>query len=231
MKFNSPSALDAQRLIGDVEFEHEGMRMTCDSAYLYGKSNTLDAFSRVHIVNADRSVTIDGDFAKYTGNTKFAEVWDNVVLVDSNAVLKTQHLYYDLTTNIAYYLTGAEIINKSNDMVSKLGYYHRNISMFYFKKDVILNTPDYTIKTDTLDYNVKTEIADFVGPTYIQNKTNDTIYCERGWYNTNDTVALFRRNAWIKSGSTTINADTLYYENQTGNGKAFSNITIAITLY
>ena len=114
-------------------------------------------------------------------------------------------------------------------MVSKHGYYHRNINMFYFKKEVILNTPDYTIKTDTLNYNVQTEIADFVGPTYIQNKTNDTIYCERGWYNTNDTVALFRRNAWIKSGSTTINADTLYYENQTGNGKAFSNITVVDT--
>jgi len=143
-------------------------------------------------------------------------------------VLKTQHLYYDLNTEIAYYLNGAEIFNKGNDMVSKRGHYHRNIDMFYFKKDVVLNTPDYVIETDTLNYNVQTKIADFVGPTYIQNEM-DTIYCERGWYNTNDTVALFRRNAWIKSGSTTVNADTLYYESQTGNGRAFSNITIVDT--
>jgi lipopolysaccharide export system protein LptA len=227
--FNSPIAPEAQRLIGDVEFEHEGMRMTCDSAWLYNKSNTLDAFSRVHIINADRSVTIDGDFAKYHGNTKFSEIWDNVVMVDSNAVLKTQHLYYDLTTNIAYYEVGAEIFNKSNVLVSLLGHYHRNINMFYFKKDVVLTTPDYVITTDTLDYNVQTEIADFVGPTNIVNTSNDSIYCERGWYNSNDSVALFRRNAWIKSGSTTVNADTLYYENLTGNGRAFSNITIVDT--
>ena len=227
-EFNSQIAPDAQRFIGDVEFLHEGMTMTCDSAYLYGGQNALDAFSRVHITNADRSVTIDGDFAKYLGNSKTAEVWSNVVLVDSNAVLKTQHLYYDLTSDIAYYISGAEITNKTNDMVSKRGHYHRKINMFYFKNDVVLNTPDYTIVTDTLDYNVQTEIADFVGPTYIQNET-DTIYCERGWYNTTDTVALFRRDAWIKSGSTTVNADTLYYESQTGNGRAFGNITIVDT--
>ncbi|MDR1155945.1 MAG: hypothetical protein LBL04_14655 [Bacteroidales bacterium] len=228
LEFSSRIASDAQRVIGDVEFQHEGMTMTCDSAYMYSQHNTLDAFSRVHITNADRSVTIDGDFAKYTGDTKFAEIWDHVVLVDSNAVLKTEHLYYDLNTNIAYYLVGGEILNDGNDMVSKLGYYHRSINMFYFKKDVVLHTPDYTIVTDTLNYNVQTKVADFVGPTYIQNE-KDTIYCELGWYNTNDTVALFRRNAWIKSGSTTVSSDTLYYESKTGNGQAFSNIVIVDT--
>ena len=225
---DSRIAPDAMRAIGDVEFQHEGMIMTCDSAYLYDKQNMLDAFSRVHITNEDRSYTIDGNYGRYQGNIKFAEIWENVVLVDSNAVLKTRHLYYDLNTNIAYYVVGAEIFNKGNDMVSNLGYYHRNTDMFYFKKEVVLNTPDYVIVTDTLDYNALTKIAYFVGPTFVQNE-KDTIYCERGWYDTNDTVALFRRNAWIKSGSTTVNADTLYYESQTGNGRGFGNITIIDT--
>jgi len=228
LEFSTRIAPDAQRVIGNVAFEHEGMTMTCDSAYLYTGQNMLDAFSRVHITNADRSVTIDGDFAKYQGNIKFAEIWGNVELVDSNSVMKTQHLYYDVAPDIAYYISGAEIFNKSNDMVSKRGHYHRKIDMFYFKDEVVLNTPDYTIVTDTLNYNVQTEIADFVGPTYIQNEA-DTIYCERGWYNTNDTVAFFHRNAWIKSGSTTINSDTLYYESQSGNGRGFGNITIVDT--
>ena len=229
LEFNSRIASDAQRVIGDVEFRHEGMTMTCDSAYLYSQENTLDAFSRVHITNADGSVTIDGNYAKYRGDNKKAEIWENVVLVDSNATLKTQHLYYDLNTEIAYYLVGAEILNKGNIMVSKRGHYHRNIDMFYFKTEVVLTTPDYIIETDTLDYNVLTKTADFVGQTYIHNEQNDSIYCERGWYNTNDTVALFRRNAWIKSGSTTVNADTLFYENQTGNGRSFGNIVIVDT--
>ena len=226
--YNSLELSSPQRLIGDVIFQHEDMTMTCDSAYLYDEHNRLDAFSRVHITNDEGSVTIDGDFAKYQGNTKLAEIWEHVVLVDSNAVLKTRHLYYDLNTNVASYLVGAEIYNQGNDMVSVIGHYHRNTGMAYFKKDVVLNTPDYTIVTDTLNYNVQSKIADFVGPTYIQNE-EDTIYCERGWYNTNDTIALFHRNAWIKSGSTTVNADTLFYENQTGNGHAFSNIVIVDT--
>ena len=219
---------DFQRVVGFVEFKHEGMTMTCDSAYYYDKRNSLDAFGNVHITNAERSVTIDGDFAKYHGDIKLSEIWNHVVLVDSNAVLKTQHLYYEMNTNIAYYNVGAEITNEANEMVSRYGHYYRNTDMFYFKKDVVLTTPDYIIVTDTLNYNVKTKIADFVGPTFIL-RDKDTIYCERGWYNTNDTVALFRRNAWIKSGSTTVNADTLFYESQTGNGRAFGNIVIVDT--
>ncbi len=229
MEFDKRISADAMRLLGNVRFIHEDIIMTCDSAYYYSERNTLDAFSRVHITKTDGSVKVDGDFAKYQGNIKFAEIWKNVVLEDADAILKTQHLYYDLNTNIAYYLVGAEIFNQGNDMVSTFGYYHRNINMFYFKKDVVLNTPDYTIVTDTLNYNVHTKIADFVGPTYVQNE-KDTIYCELGWYNTNDTVALFRRDAWIKSGSTTVFGDTLFYESTTGNGRAFSNIRIVDTV-
>jgi lipopolysaccharide export system protein LptA len=229
LEFAENISKDAMRLLGDVKFVHDDMIMTCDSAYYYSRQNTLDAFSRVHITKTDGSVTVDGEFAKYQGNIKFAEIWQNVVLEDADAILKTRHLYYDLNTNIAYYTVGAEIFNKGNDMVSQTGYYHRNINQFYFKNDVVLHTPDYTIETDTLDYNVHTKISDFVGPTYIQNTKNDTIYCERGWYNTNDTVAFFHRDAWIKSGSTIVYADTLFYENQTGNGRAFKNITIIDT--
>jgi lipopolysaccharide export system protein LptA len=101
--------------------------------------------------------------------------------------------------------------------------------MVYFKTDVVLNTPDYIITTDTLNYNVRTEIADFVGPTFVVNADNDTIYSELGWYNTNDSVAFFHQNAWIKSGSTTVNADTLFYQNLTGFGEAFGNIVLVDT--
>jgi lipopolysaccharide export system protein LptA len=221
---------DAQRFIGDVELEHDDMIMTCDSTYFYNVSNSVDAFGNVHITNVEGSVTIDGDFARYLGNTKIAEVWGNVVLVDSNAILKTQHLYYDLNTNIAYYLTGGEIFDKSNTIVSRRGHYHRNSEMAYFKTNVVFNSPEYVIETDTLDYSLKLEIAYFVGPTYIVNVESDTIYCERGWYNTNDTVAFFHRNAWMKSGGTTINADTLFYENLTGNGQGFGNVVIVDTV-
>ncbi|MDR0714804.1 MAG: class A beta-lactamase [Bacteroidales bacterium] len=227
MEFSRYIAPDAQRLLGDVGFLHEGITMTCDSAYFYNNTNTLDAFGHVHILHPDSS-TVDGDFAKYRGDFKFAEIWDNVVLQDSDAIMKTPHLYYDMTTNIAYYSDSAHILNKGNEMSSKTGYYHRDINTFYFKKEVVLHTPDYTIVTDTLNYNVQTKIADFVGPTHIQND-KDTIYCELGWYNTNDTVALFRKNAWIKSGSTTVNSDTLYYERVSGNGHAFGNIQITDT--
>ena len=37
--FDKESGIEAQRLIGSVECEHEGSKMYCDSAYLYNNKN------------------------------------------------------------------------------------------------------------------------------------------------------------------------------------------------
>src|SRR5687768_13577990 len=68
-----------QRLIGAVEFEHQGMRMTCDSAHFYQAKNLIDAFGHVHIWQGD-TINIWGDKLKYDGNTKKADLTGNVRL-------------------------------------------------------------------------------------------------------------------------------------------------------
>ena len=42
-----------RRLLGDVQFKHDDALMFCDSAWLYSETNTIDAFSRVHINQGD----------------------------------------------------------------------------------------------------------------------------------------------------------------------------------
>jgi len=80
-----------------------------------------------------------------------------------------------------------------------------------------------------MNYNTSLKIAYFVGPTNMIGSDNDSIYCEKGWYNTNTGIALLRQNTWLKSKQQIINSDTLYYEKLTGIGKAYSNTVIVDT--
>ncbi len=223
-EFNQGIAGGAQRLIGNVRFTHEGAIMYCDSAYFYGATNSLDAFSRVHINNAD-TVDLYGDFLHYDGNTRIAEIRRNVRLVGSNTTLTTEALDFDLGKNAGYYTNHADIVSGDNKLNSIQGYYYANQEMYYFRDSVVLRNPDYTIYSDTLQYHTPTSIAYFFGPTEIIGDSS-YIYCEDGWYNTETDKSMLRENALVRNNKQTIKGDTLYYEKVTGYGEGYSNIEI-----
>ncbi|MBN1791570.1 MAG: organic solvent tolerance protein OstA [Bacteroidales bacterium] len=223
-EFNQSIAGGAQRLIGNVRFTHEGAIMYCDSAYFYGATNSLDAFNRVHINQAD-TVDLYGDFLHYDGNTRIAEIRRNVRLVGSNTTLTTEALDFDLGKNAGYYTNHADIVSGDNKLNSIQGYYYANQEMYYFRDSVVLRNPDYTIYSDTLQYHTPTSIAYFFGPTEIIGDSS-YIYCEDGWYNTETDKSMLRENALVRNNKQTIKGDTLYYEKVTGYGEGYSNIEI-----
>lgn len=223
-EFNQGIAGGAQRLIGNVRFTHEGAIMYCDSAYFYGATNSLDAFNRVHINQAD-TVDLYGDFLHYDGNTRIAEIRRNVRLVGSNTTLTTEALDFDLGKNAGYYTNHADIVSGDNKLNSMQGYYYANQEMYHFRDSVVLRNPDYTIYSDTLHYHTPTSIAYFFGPTEIIGDSS-YIYCEDGWYNTETDKSMLRENALVRNNKQTIKGDTLYYEKVTGYGEGYSNIEI-----
>jgi lipopolysaccharide export system protein LptA len=215
-------ASGAYRLIGNVKFKHEGSLMYCDSAYFYGNSNSLDAFSRVHIVQGD-TTDLYGEFLHYDGNTRVAQIRRNVRLVGRNTKLTTQELDFDLGKSIGYYTRHADIKSGANNLKSREGFFYSREEMYYFMDSVVLKNPDYTIYSDTLKYHVPTKIAYFFGPTEIIGDSS-YIYCEDGWYNTETNKSMLKKNALVKNIKQTIKGDSLYYERETGYGEGFSNI-------
>ena len=103
----------AKRLLGNVIFKQDNVLMYCDSAYFYSESNSLDAFSNVHIQQGD-SIHAYGEFLKYDGNAKHAELRNNVKMLDKDMTLTTDILFYDTGKNIAWYIDGGKIVNKKN---------------------------------------------------------------------------------------------------------------------
>lgn len=217
----------AQRLLGNVSFKHEDAIMSCDSAYFYSKTTSLDAFSNVEIVQGD-TLFLYGDKLHYEGKSKIAQFRRNVKLVDGETVLLTDYLDYNRETEIAYYLDGGVITEEDNTLSSDQGYYYTETEIFFFKDSVVIINPDYTIYSDTLKYNTGTEIAYFFGPTEIIGDEN-YIYCESGWYDTNKDISLVSKNTLYTTESRTLRGDTLYYERATGFGRATSNVILTDT--
>lgn len=213
----------AQKLLGNVKFKHEEAIMTCDSAYFYSKSYTMDAFSNVSIEQGD-TLFLYGDKVHYEGETRIAEIRNNVKLIDDSTVLITEYLDYNRETKIAYYLDGGVINEGENELTSEQGYYYTETEIFNFKDSVVVINPDYTIYSDTLEYNTKTKIAYFFGPTEIIGEEN-YLYCEGGWYDTDLDISLLNKKAFLKNtGGRILKADTLYYEREVGYGNARSRV-------
>ncbi len=213
----------AKRLIGNVQFNQEGMVMTCDSSYFLD-NNTIEAFSNIVIRKGD-SLTITGANAKYDGNTKLGLIEGNVVCKEKDMTLTTSLLAFDSKNSISSYTTGGTIISKENTLTSKHGYYHSPTKTVSFKYDVKLVNPEYTMTADTLKYITTTKMAVFMGPTNIKSK-KDNLYCEKGWYNTQTQLSHLTKNAVIYSGNTILHADSVHYDKKKETGFAYSNVKI-----
>ena len=116
----------------------------------------------------------------YNGDTRIAELFDNVKLIDDSTVLETQYLLYNRMTKLATYPNNGKITQGDKVLTSVKGYYQSDIKEFYFRKDVVLITPDYEIYSDTLVYNSISEIAWFYGTTVIRSDENP-LYGRHGW--------------------------------------------------
>ncbi len=227
--YNAKSDPDIQRLIGNVVLRQDSVLFYCDSAYLNDKKHNFDAFGTVHIAVND-TVDVYADKLHYEGDTRIAELFDNVRLVDKNTVLTTEHLIYNRNTKIAYYNDNGTIVSDSNTLTSKRGYYNTETKIFYFKIDVVLKNPDQETYSDTLIYNSETETAFFRGPTVIRGKES-TIYCERGWYDTKNDFSKMTKRPSIWSSEQSITADSIEYDNEKYYGKAFGNVIIHDTVH
>lgn len=178
-----------QRLIGDVIFTQNQTTIYCDSAHVFKKKNSLNAFGNVRITEGD-SVDIKGRRLEYDGNKKLARLRGNVVFTKlATATLYTDYLDYARPANFAYYFNGGKLVDSANVLTSSKGYYNVSNNLASFKKNVKVVNPDYTMYADSLQYNSRSKIIYFVTETTVVNKDSSTFVYERGIYYTTTKVS------------------------------------------
>ena len=225
---NKDMAEAVRLILGDVKITHGNVVMFCDSAYFYNDSNRVEAYDNIHIIQND-SIHLYGDYLEYEGNTRFVKVRKNVRLVKGGMVLTTQNLDYDRNSDIAYYFDGGMIVDSGNTLTSEIGYFYANTNEAFFKDSVIAKNNKYTIFSDTLKYNTVTKITRILGPTFIVSDDN-IIYCEDGYYDTENDIAVLRKNSYVEGKTSTIKGDTIYYDRKKRFGEVFGHMQLIDTL-
>lgn len=208
----------------DGQWRQDFSTMRSDSAYFHQSQNSFDAFGHVVIHQGD-TLNIYADKLHYDGNTKVADLTDNVVMIDKDARLTTNHFTYNTATRIGTYIDGGKIVDKTNTLTSNNGYYFAASHDAYFKYNVVCVTTDARILTDTMRYNSQTKINYFYGTTHIYGKKDkDTLDTDYGTYDTNTEQAFFTKNNMYRQGTKSLKGDTLFYDRLKGLGRAVKHV-------
>ena len=217
---------DAQVLVGDVVFRHDSIYMYCDSACFYEKTNSLEAFDNVKMVQGD-TLFLYGDYLFYDGNTQIAQVRNNVRMENRTTTLTTDSLNYDRVANLGYFFDGGTLMDEENVLTSDWGEYSPSTKESVFNYDVKLVNPQFILTSDTLRYNTATKIANIVGPSDIDE---NHIYSELGYYYTQQGQAELLNRSVLTNEGKRMTGDSLFYDRNGGFGEAFYNIEFVDTI-
>ena len=213
---------DVQVLIGNVKLRHDSMYMYCDSALIFEKTNSVEAFSNVRMEQGD-TLFIYGDYLYYDGMTQIAQLRENVKMINRSTTLLTDSLNYDRLYDLGYYFEGGTLMDEENVLTSDWGEYSPATKQSVFNHDVKLVNPKFVLTSDTLRYNMESKIVVILGPSNIVSDNNH-IYSERGFYNTmTEQAELLDRSVLTNQGKKLV-GDSLFYDRIIGYGKAFDNV-------
>ena len=219
---------DVQVLVGSVRLKHDSMYMFCDSALIYEKVNSVEAFGNVRMEQGD-TLFIYGDYLYYDGMSQLAMLREHVRMINRNTVLTTDSLNYDRVLNLGYYFEGGTLTDEENVLDSDWGEYSPVTKLAVFNHNVRLVNPKFTLTSDTLKYSTLTKVATILGPSDIVSQENQ-IYSERGIYNTMTEQAELLDRSILTNGSKKLVGDSLFYDRKLGYGEAFDNVQMNDTL-
>jgi len=230
---------DAQRLSGNVIFRHAGMRMVCDSAVYYEKSQSFRAFGRVRMTQGD-TLSLRGDSLYYDGTTQTAQVVGKVVMKHRAQTLTTDELYYLRRQEKGYFPHEGTLIDGDNKLEAYYGEYFVQTRKAYFEDPdyrlydedenfqgypVVLTNPKYTVVTPRLYYDLNTKDARVAGRTNILSG-NSNIFTTEGTYNTETQVVNLDSHSRVKDDvrKYTAEGDYMDYDKATGRMTARHNV-------
>lgn len=201
---------EIRKLNGNVELRQDSIFMSCDTAVMAVAKNNLVAQGSVVIQQGD-SLVVYSDSLVYIGNDRIADLYKSVVLKHKDQLLFTDRLNYDLNTKIAKYFEGALLTDGKTQLQSKQGYYYVNTEEAYFKDSVVVVDTAFELHADTLKFNTASKVVTFLGPTRI-NQNDSKIYCEGGFYDTENSLAEFTDNPQYVKDEQQALADIIRYD-------------------
>lgn len=213
---------------GNVEVEHDGVKMYANKVYHFEKENYVKAFGNVRMNQGD-TIFMNSEYAEYNGNKKFAYATGKVNMSSPDMRLTTDTIYFDRASQQAYYNSYGTIVSGENTLKSKSGKYYIPQKKYQFLTAVTLTNPKYVLQSNHLDYYTNSGHAYVFGPSTITSKEN-YIYTEKGFYDTKKNFAHLLTNSYIKNDTQIIRGDSLYYDRNRDFASATRNVKVTDTI-
>ncbi len=211
------------KLNKNVYMQYEGVLVKCNYGELNQATEDFVAWDNLRIKTKDGAII--------TGKTLRRDPQQNTMIIDQDVVftdidstkLFTDRMVYNQKTDVSTYTTGGRIVSDSTVLTSLIGHYFGKTKAFHCKTDVVIVDPSYTIHTDTLQ--MVDDVIYFFSPTHVWSDSN-YLYCEKGWYRTNEKIASLTNNAFIQTKEQKMYGDSIYYRMEDDFGMAFDHVTV-----
>ena len=223
--YKTPMDVRADVLVGHVKLYHDGMYLDCDSARFYKDDNTFNAYGHVKMVQGD-TLTLTSDTLLYNGPMMQAHAQGNAVLIHRKTKLVTSVIDYDRLEGVGFYPQHGVLYDGDNVLNSDYGQYTPSLSEAIFKDNVVLDNPNFNLKTNELYYYSDTEVAKIVSETNIISSDSTFIYATRGDYNTKNGQACLMDRSHVYKDMRDIVGDSLFCDDETGVSEAFGNVVL-----
>lgn len=212
-KLNDTTEL--QILAGGVRVKQGTTYFSCDSCVINNSAHLFEAFGHVYINDSD-TTKIWSNNLKYLTDKRMAYLEGNVKLSDGHATLTTKNLEYDVANKIGTYTNGGKVVNKKTVLTSKEGTYYTDVRDFYFRQQVVLKDPGYTLKADSLIYNTQSQMASFISETYIKDSSGRVIRTKEGFYDLASGRSQFTQRTTIQDKSLFVAGDRIASDDSSG---------------
>ena len=212
-------------VVGNVVFTQNQTTIYCDSAKQNKRNNSFEAFGKIRITDGD-SITVTSSALTYDGNSRIAHLRRNVVFNKLNsATLYTDFLDFDRAKNLATYFNGGKLVDSTNTLTSRKGYYDISTNMASFKRDVVGVSKEYTMTSDTLQYQTKTKVIYFRDKTIVKDAEGKTATYTSGFYNTQTKLSNLHSGV-IETESYNMVGDTYFLDDKKLFYKATGNVVL-----
>ena len=213
-----------QKLLNEVVFTQQETTVYCDSSFYFKRQNIMEAYGHVKIV--DDSTVITSEELLYKGDSRDAELRKNVVYTKGVQQLLTDFLDYNLDSEIAKYFNGGKLLDSTtNTLTSEIGYFYGQQNLATFYTNVVLVSPDFTLRADTLRYDTNTKIAYTYGLTEIENEDGTKLFADGGVFRTQIDQSDFV-DGKLDTEDYTLEGDQLFFDDLSRYYKRIGNVKL-----
>ncbi len=193
-----------------VHLRHDEMDIFSKKSIFFQKRNSFIATGDVHVTQGD-SIKLYCDSLNYDGVTRKFSSYGSVKFINDEMELNSNVLFFDRNINEIFFNENGKIIDSLSTIESKKGKYLIDKKKYEFEDNVVINNPDYNIRSNMMDYFLDSKLAYFYKQSTI--KTNNyNIFCNEGFYDTKKKIGIFKNEAKVKSDERIIYGDSIYFD-------------------